>query len=158
MMPDLLSLIRGNSLMETRAPMELRGSGPISGPIIGGAFRRGAGRAFIPAGMIGFLMVYETVFFGDVFEDVFSFIEGSNSRRTGYPLRVMRLAKAAFKFVCVNLFSTLASYPDFFNPVKRKNGKIIREPTLPLAVDGRVRTVPSFTSFPAKSRKKQRYD
>ena len=70
-MPDFSSLMRGSSAMEMRAPMELRGSGPISGPIGGGGVRFAAG-ALIPTGMIGFLIVYEKLFFGEALEEAFS--------------------------------------------------------------------------------------
>ena len=58
--------------MEMRAPMELRGSGPISGPIGGGGVRFAVGAVLIPTGMIGFLMVYEKPFLGEAFEEAFS--------------------------------------------------------------------------------------
>ena len=52
--------------MDIRAPMELRGSGPISGPMSGGAFRFATG-----CEMIGLLKLYEN-FFLEV-DDVFDF-------------------------------------------------------------------------------------
>ena len=70
--------------MEIRAPMELRGSGPISGPMGGGAFR------FTGVGAIGFKRVYETVFFGAAAEVFFSFMAESvgdetDPRRIPFP-------------------------------------------------------------------------
>ena len=58
--------------MEMRAPMELRGSGPISGPM-GGVMGRFTG----DGGIIGLTMVYEVVFREDAAEVFFSFMAES---------------------------------------------------------------------------------
>ena len=60
--------------MEMRAPMELRGSGPISGPIGGGGFLLVLTG---PTGMMGFLMVYEILLFGEELKEIFSFMARS---------------------------------------------------------------------------------
>ena len=64
--------------MEMRAPMELRGSGPISGPMGGGTFRFAGG-----GGAIGFKIVYETLFFGAAAEVFFSLMAESVGDETG---------------------------------------------------------------------------